>query len=553
MKDSSIEQLSSEIRVLKNKLRISEARFYSVVGKSIDGVIIVNTEGKICYLNPRAEEIFGRNIGQLLDEEFGVPVSHNLSMELGIFNPRKGLIDIELRVIATNWQDQDAFLISCRDITEQKQQTKTIETLNDALKKEKETLLRVNKELESFSYTVSHDLQAPLRSITSFSKLLQDVNANSLDKESVEYIEHIVSGGTKMSALINSLLAYSRIGNMEKEKEETNIKEIIEDALYLIEADIQEKEASINLEGHFPNVACYKERVLQIFLNLIGNSLKYISDGQKPDIKIGCKKIGKSHVFYVKDNGIGIKEKYHLKIFEIFSRLHADESDYQGLGVGLTNVKKIVELHGGKICVKSQLGEGTAFYFTLQECGDDLKQKLEDLLVEENGVSQRQSEDTLAKPYQVERTEYKNATEGTLEVPPQRPLLVVDDDHAALEFFKIIAEKYNLKYPVSYVSTGQDAIDYVLGNNTYADRARYPECGGMLLDINMPGVDGFDVLQTIKSDNRYKSFPAIAMFSTSCSPKDKKRATDLGAVAYIEKDIDDHKLMKEIDELMSKI
>ncbi|MFK8068716.1 MAG: ATP-binding protein [Gammaproteobacteria bacterium] len=170
-----------------------------------------------------------------------------------------------------------------------------------------------------------------------------------------------------MNEMMDALLIYSRIGRMEKEKEEVNIKNIVEKALSRLEADIREKNASITVEGDFPDITCYEERISQVFLELIGNSLKYVPAGGVPEIIIGCKENNGDQLFYVKDNGVGIAENFYPKVFKMFSRLYADESEYKGSGVGLTAAKKIIELHGGEIYLESVVGEGTTFYFTLQE------------------------------------------------------------------------------------------------------------------------------------------------------------------------------------------
>lgn len=529
-------RLRSENATLKAMIKQMDERFYNVVGKSLDGAVVFDREGKIVYVNPEAETMFGASASQLLGQELEIPLDrtrHQLTLSID----GKDAIDVESIVTNIIWEEQPAILASLRDITDSKKYERKIEELNDALETEKKALKHLNEELSSFSHTISHDLQSPLRTIIGFSLMVLKDNEEILGTNSTQHLERVISNGQKISSMINSLLTYSRLSHIEKE--DVNIRDVLDNAISLMDSDIKEQNASVVIKGALPIISCSSDQVTQIFLNLIGNGIKYVPEDRAPHIEIGCEEKEDKNLFYVKDNGIGIKENQVPKIFKIFSRLHSEKSPYQGTGIGLTTVKKLVELHDGKIYVESVVGEGTTFYFTLQrESSPETKASLHAMLDTQN--------------------EIESAVHNSVEVAPlpilSAPhLLVVDDSEDALELFKATVRSYDLDYSISYVSSGQDAIDYVFGEGVYADREQYPMCTAVLLDINMPVLDGFDVLQTIKKDVRYADIPVVAMFSTSDAPKDKQKATELGALSYIEKKVESDELIKRINEAMAKV
>lgn len=227
-----------------------------------------------------------------------------------------------------------------------------------------ESFRRKNEAIESFVYSISHDLKAPLRSIEGFSIALMEDYGDRLNSEGRHYINRIVSSARKMGVLIDELLEYSRIGRINLQRGDVNTSEVVElvleDNLY----EINRRGAEVKVAENMPvlkNVE--KQRIYQIFSNLISNALKY-NKSSTPEIEVGCMDQGDRYLFYVKDNGIGFDMRYHDKIFEIFQRLHR-EDEYSGTGVGLAIVKKIVETYGGRIWAESEPGKGSTFYFTL--------------------------------------------------------------------------------------------------------------------------------------------------------------------------------------------
>ncbi len=233
---------------------------------------------------------------------------------------------------------------------------------------QKKELKKVNQELDSFVYTASHDLRAPLRAIASFATFLEEDYKGKLGTEGQEYIDEIRKGATKMNAFIEDLLTLSRISRIKNPYEDVDIRMVLETAIERLKFEIKEKQVNLVAVQHLPVMHCDRIKITEVFYNLINNAIKFSSKNNKenPRVKIGYAKIGDLHQFFVKDNGIGIDPKYHEQIFGIFKRLHSDK-EYEGTGAGLSIIKKVIDDHQGKIWVESELGKGAAFYFTIPD------------------------------------------------------------------------------------------------------------------------------------------------------------------------------------------
>jgi PAS domain S-box-containing protein len=231
------------------------------------------------------------------------------------------------------------------------------------LKKSMDALSRSNAELERFAYVASHDLQEPLRMVTSYLQLLERRYKDRLDGDALEFIAYAVDGSNRMKTLINDLLAYSRMGTRGKEFAPTDCEGVLARVLKNLEVAIAETKASITHDP-LPQVLGDDVQLESLLQNLIGNSLKFRGK-QKPKIHIGAEQDGDRWVFSVRDNGIGIDPQYFERIFIIFQRLHNRE-EYSGTGIGLAISKRIVERHGGRIRLESKPGEGSTFRFTLR-------------------------------------------------------------------------------------------------------------------------------------------------------------------------------------------
>ncbi|MEW6003035.1 MAG: ATP-binding protein [Nitrospirota bacterium] len=245
-------------------------------------------------------------------------------------------------------------LLAIEDITERKRSEKE-------LKKLSEELVRSNADLKDFAYVASHDLKKPLQSIEGFVKLLARRYKGKLDAND-EFIEYIGSGVKRMQMLIKDLLEYSQIGAKEKKFKPTDCSGVVEKALGNLQAAIEERNAVVTYD-ELPTVMIDTPQMISLFQNLIDNAIKFRGE-EAPRIHISAERKGDEWVFSIRDNGIGMDPKDSERIFGMFQRLHGS-TDYPGTGIGLAICKKIIERHGGRIWVESEIGKGSTFYFTM--------------------------------------------------------------------------------------------------------------------------------------------------------------------------------------------
>jgi len=225
-------------------------------------------------------------------------------------------------------------------------------------------LERKNKELEQFAYVASHDLQEPLRTTSSFIEIFKEKYMGKMDEETDDILNYISQSNDRMKVLIKDLLDYSRIGR-KPVIEDVNCNEVLDDVLADLSVNINETNTTIFREK-LPEVRGYPTELKQLFQNIVSNSIKFRKPGIDPQIQISAERNNGHWQFAIADNGIGMEETDTERIFVIFQRLHT-RTEYEGSGIGLSFCKKIVELHGGNIWVKSKPGEGSTFYFTIHE------------------------------------------------------------------------------------------------------------------------------------------------------------------------------------------
>jgi len=237
-------------------------------------------------------------------------------------------------------------------------------TFDISARKEAEEKARMlNNELEAFSYSVSHDLRAPLRSIDSYTKILAEEYADKLDEEGNRLIGVVVANASRMGQLIDDLLDFSRLGRKELIKSEFSMERLVKAVLDEMEADINGRKLALDLQVDVTGWAD-KSMLRQVWSNLISNALKYSSREPEQKIQIGHQLEGSSIVFFVKDNGVGFDMKYYERLFAVFQRLHSSK-EFAGTGVGLALAQRIVSKHGGKIWAESEPDKGSTFYFSL--------------------------------------------------------------------------------------------------------------------------------------------------------------------------------------------
>jgi light-regulated signal transduction histidine kinase (bacteriophytochrome) len=222
-------------------------------------------------------------------------------------------------------------------------------------------LKRSNYELQQFAYVASHDLQEPLRMISSYLQLIERRYKSKLDQDADEFIEYAVDGAKRLQNMINGLLEYSRVETSGKSFEPVDCEKVFGDTLANLKVAIEENSAVITHDP-LPTVMADRSQILQLFQNLIGNAIKFRAQ-EAPRIHVSAGHKGDEWAFSVKDNGIGIEEQYKDRIFDLFQRLHS--RGYSGTGIGLSICKRIVERHGGKIWLESTIGRGSTFYFEI--------------------------------------------------------------------------------------------------------------------------------------------------------------------------------------------
>ncbi len=262
--------------------------------------------------------------------------------------------------------DENGNLISYigvdKDITMRKTNELELLHINEDLLRKTEELTKLNSELERFAFVASHDLQEPLRTITSFLQLFERKFTNLVDPTAKKYIDFAVNAAERMKYLIRDLLEYSSSGKGIEEYTQVDLNLVASDITQLFEISHAEADVEYKI-GKLPVVNAMYFKMLQVFQNLIGNAIKYKGE-EKLVIEINSKELDQDWQISIKDNGIGIEPQYHETVFELFNRLHS-ATDYTGTGIGLAVCKKIIEIHGGKIWVQSDLYKGAEFIFTL--------------------------------------------------------------------------------------------------------------------------------------------------------------------------------------------
>lgn len=357
-------------------------QFKHFFNNSNDFSCIANTDGYFDVVNPNFEKLLGYSQNELLKYQF-LHFIHPDDIAATLQEVEKlktgaVTINFENRYRKKNgeylWFDWNTtpdpvtgkLYAIARDITERKTLEDKLNQFNRELEqkvKDRTAELQAsNIELERFAYVASHDLQEPLRMVSSFLNLLKTEAEGKLDKECEQYIDFAVDGAQRMKNLIQDLLQFSRAGTSKEPVKDVDCNEILHSVNLIFESELTSLQGSLKINP-LPTVKGIQSQLQQLFQNLISNAMKY-HNNRPPQIEVGCTEKNGYWQFYVEDNGIGIDPKYFDKIFILFQRLHT-RTEYSGTGIGLAVCKKIIEKHGGRIWVESKPDKGSTFYFTL--------------------------------------------------------------------------------------------------------------------------------------------------------------------------------------------
>ena len=342
----------------------------------VDGVYLVSKDRKLTFMNRVLREKFGDRVGAICYETFhkrAVPcplcklseVLDRKTVRWEWHSRRTDEIYDLVETPLTNSDGTTSKLTIFRDITDRKRweaESAREERLRLQLLDELE---RSNNELKDFAYIVSHDLKAPLRAITSLAQWLAADYGDKLDEDGKEQLELLKNRTRRMHNLIEGILTYSRIGRSKEEKDEVDLNILVSEVIATIDPP---EDIVIEVVGELPTIPFERTRMEQIFQNLLGNAAMYM-DKPEGGITISCTDDDSNWRFSVADNGPGIDEKYYKKIFQIFQTLKPRD-EVESTGVGLTIVRKIIEMHGGEITVESKLGVGSTFHFTIPKEGN---------------------------------------------------------------------------------------------------------------------------------------------------------------------------------------
>jgi len=373
---SGIAEATRRAQARENQAMAERDRFFTL---SLDLLCVAGFDGYFKRLNPIWERVTGWTTEELLSKpflEFVHPEDREATI-LEVQNQQRGeaVLSFKNRYQCKDgsyrwlsWksipvEEESLMYGTARDITESRKEEEKTERLNAELGRRTAELEVSNKELEAFTYSVSHDLRAPLRHIDGFSKLLMDAHSSELTEEARDYVATIRESTKEMSQLVDDLLNLARIGRRELSLQVTGLKTLVEEVV----SNLKARSASRAMEWKvqpLPFVECDPSLMKQVLINLLSNAVKFSRQRELAVIEVGSFQQDNQPVIFVRDNGVGFDMKYVDKLFAVFQRLHRQE-DFEGTGIGLAIVHRIIQKHGGRVWAEGELNKGAVFYFTL--------------------------------------------------------------------------------------------------------------------------------------------------------------------------------------------
>ena len=378
----------TERKRAEEKLRGASLDARSMIEASLDPLVTISREGKITDVNEATEKVTGISREHLIGSDFSSyftdPESARRGYEqvfgqgavqnypLAIRSTGGKVTDVlyNASVFRNEAGEVEGVFAAVRDITDRKRAEEEVRQLNEELETQvavrTEELRAVNKELEAFNYAVAHDLRAPLRHIHGFAELLGEEAGAVLSDSSQRHLEIIRDSVRHMEQLLEDLLSLSRLGRQELRKQVCGLNSLVEEVVTGLKPEIKGREVEWRI-AELPFVECDPALMKQILVNLLSNALKFTRPRQPAIIEIGQTTVDGEPVIFIRDNGVGFSMKYVDKLFGLFQRLHRQE-DFEGTGVGLAIVQRIVHRHGGRVWAEAELNQGATFYLSLPTC-----------------------------------------------------------------------------------------------------------------------------------------------------------------------------------------
>jgi PAS domain S-box-containing protein len=365
--------------------RDEEEKFRNLLESAPDAMVIVDGQGRVQLVNAQTERLFGYSreelIGKpvelLMPERFhrqhvghrhlysGSPRPREMGAGLELSGRRKDGTEFPVEISLSPIKTRGGILISSaiRNVSDRRQTEEQIRKLNSVLSERVFELKAVNKELESFSYSVSHDLRAPLRHIDGFARILKEEHATGLSPEAIRYLDRVLEAANHMGRLVDDLLNLARIGRRQIAKQRVRLEDVVREAIAELPPESSERDIEWMIEP-LAYADCDPGLMKIAFSNLLSNAAKFTRTRQHAVIEIGERESHGAPAYFVRDNGVGFDSKYADKLFGIFQRLHRQE-DFEGTGIGLATVQRIIRRHGGDIWAESEPDAGATFFFTL--------------------------------------------------------------------------------------------------------------------------------------------------------------------------------------------